>query len=832
MAGWPLFLDRRCRSDTICRSCRLAIRQRPPQLPWAAAAYISQASKAAARRPANDADNADDAITRKPSKLELKQYLERIRSLRSPKKEESKSFSVRYFEQNNNQRTELSSEDDFGDSLNQLDASELKDALFEIKDELAGQEEKNAFDEVVTQMGGNWDKLKTADDLEKLVARMDAYTAAIDAEIDKTGAELPQEMLEELDRVMPGLPGLGNLGSRVTLPQIPEKPWTINQRKKITRLNSILARISREMGRDVKLTKKSVQGVFKAYHSARLSLAHGWNNVPLEVWDILWKVFSVDESVNMHRLSHIALLARDMSAAKIVLNPVQQLLTIEAVFVDGWEAKAIDNWKRCVSSLGDENAETFQDFWELGVRMYCREGDLEQAQRAINKLLERQTDPRILMPLIRTYSELGTEEGQERAWSVYRQLRELLGQDMKITDYDQIIAYFLATNQTENALYAFVDMMSDGKIDLKKQTYLPSVVANKFFFGKWLKRLIGAGDLNGALSVVEFMRKKGVNAAPIHLNGLIGAWQRAGGVEDLERADDMAWGMIESRISFVEARRHEGSGSKAEALSDTAPLPRATLETFSLLAENYRMRGLHDRLQVLWQAFRDAEISPDAFIMNQLIESYIQADQAKEALELYHALVTEQGVSPDPYTYSALWKTLGINRLHSVSEDALAGETEAARALFAETVKYKHVFEPEGMDGQLARKMLHTLRRIKDNAGLIVALTALRDLFRFLPPETLVLEMILGTTKLSLDTTGHRSRLVLAKRNLDRALVTWADGDTAKLEGPRRGVALFEYLQKHYWPEDAEESAKRNAFRQAATQMGVYDLLKKAAKKR
>lgn len=827
MAGRPLFLDLQCRNSTICRSCRLAIRQRPPQLPWAAT-YSSQASKAAGRRP------TDESITRKPSKLELKQYLERIRSLRSPKKEADKSFSVRYFEQNNNKRTELSDEEAFGDSLNQLDASELKDVLFEIKDELVGKEEKDAFDEVVTQMGEDWDKLKTADDLEKLVARMDAYTAAIDAEIDKTGAEFPRELLEELDREIPGLPGMGSLGSRIALPQIPEKPWTMNQRKKITRLNSILARVSREMRRDSKLTKKSVQGVYKAYHSARLSLAHGWSHVPLEVWDFLWKVFSVDESVNMHRLSHIALLARDMSEAKVVLSPVQQLLTIEAVFVDGWEAKAIENWKRCISSLGDENAETFQDFWELGVRMYCREGDLEQAQRAINKLLERQTDPRILMPLIRTCSELGTEEGQERAWSVYRQMRELLGQDMKITDYDQVIAYFLATNQAENALYAFVDMMSDGKIDLKRQTYLPSVVANKFFFGKWLKRLIGAGDLNGALSVVEFMRKKGVNAAPIHLNGLVAAWQRAGGVEDLERADEMAWGMIESRISFVETRRNESSRRKAEALekSGTAPLPRATLETFSLLAENYRMRGLHDRLQVLWQSFRDAEISPDAFMINQLIESYIQADQTKEALELYNALVTEKGVNPDPYTFSSLWKTLGINRLHSVSEDAFAGETEAARALFAETVKFKHVFEPEGMDGQLARKILHTLRRINDPAGLIVALTALRDLFRFLPPETLVLEMVLGTTKLSLDSTGSRNRLVLAKRNLDRALVAWADGDTAKLEGPRRGVALFEYLQKHYWPEDADESAKRTAFRDAARQMGVYDLLKKAAKKR
>ncbi|CAM1507070.1 Fc.00g067110.m01.CDS01 [Cosmosporella sp. VM-42] len=822
MPGRPLLLDLRGRNEIICRSCLLAIRRQPTQT-WTAA-YGSKAAKATAPRP------AIDPIARKPNRFELRQYLERIKSLRSSKKEGSESFSVRFFEQSGSKRTELSGEEAFGDSLNQLDASELKDALLEIKDEMGGQEEKDAFDEVLQQMGGDWDKMKTADDLEKLVARLDAYTEAIDREIDATGADLPRELLEELDFEMPGLPAMGTLGSRVSIPQVPEKPWTINQRKKIARFNVVLGRVSREIRKGSPLTSKTVLSLYKAYHSARLSLALGWNHVPLEVWDVLWKVFSADESINMHRLSHVALLARDMSEAKVTLNPSQQLLTIEAVFVDGWEAKAFDNWKRCISTLGDENAETFQEFWELGVRMYCKTRDLEQAQRAVNKLLGKHMDPRILMPLIRVCSELGTEEAQDRAWAAYRQMRELLGHDMKLPDYDQVIAYFLATNQTENALYAFVDMMSDGKIDLKKQKYMPSVVANKFFFGKWLKRLIGAGDLNGALSVVDFMRKRNLEAAPIHLNGLIGAWQRAGGVDDLERADEMAWGMIESRINFVKERR----GEKVEpaAKTDLAPLPRATPETFSLLAENYRLRDLHSRLQALWNASRDAEISADAFMINQLLESYIQAGQSKEALELYHSLVIEQGVTPDPYTFSALWKTLGINRLHIIPPSALGVEANATRALFAETVKFRRVFEPEGMDGQLARKILHTFRRIKDSPGLIVALTALRDLFRFLPPETLVLEMLLNTTKLAWDKPAQRRGLMVAKRNLDRALLAWADGDATKLEGEKRREALFEHLQKQYWPAEGEEAAKRKVFLETAKEMGVYDLLTKGGKRK
>lgn len=696
-----------------------------------------------------------------------------------------------------------------------------------VKDQMNGQDEKGVFDEVVGQLGGDLERMRTPADLQQLVEKIRAYGAAIDAEIDEAGAELPKEMLEELELEMPGLPGAGNLGSRVTLPQVPEKPWTANQRKKVARLNSVLARISRDVRRDVKLTNKSVQAVYKAYHAARLSLAHGWNNVPMDVWDFLWKVFSADEKINIHQLAHLSLLSRDMSEAKIVLSPAQQLVTIEAVFVDGWEAKAIDNWKRCMSTLGDKDAETFQEFWELGVRVFCRAGDLEQAQRAVNKLLEKQTDPRILMPLIRTWAELGTEAGQEQSWVVYRQLRELLGEDMKIEDYDQVISYFLATNQTENALFAFVDMMSLGKIDLKKKKHLPSVIANKFFIGKWLKRLIGAGDLKGAISVVDYMRSKGVGAAPIHLNGLIGALHRSGGVDDLEKADEMAWGMIASRIAFVEQRRDKTDRSKNDTQPTVLPLPHATLETFSILAENYRLRGLHDRLQALWQASRDAEISLDAFMVNQLLESHIQAGQSKEALELYRGFVTERGVKPDPYTFSALWKTLAINRLHRVADDELPAEARATRALFAETMRFREVFASEGgMDGQLARKILHTFRRVRDPAGVVVAMTALRDLFRFLPTEVLVLEMLLGSTKLTWETPSLRRRLVNAKRKLDAALVEAVGGDPAKLEGAARDVALFEHLRKQFWPAEVDERTKAEAFREAASEMGVYDLLK------
>ncbi|GAB0132175.1 hypothetical protein EsDP_00000619 [Epichloe bromicola] len=796
------------------------------------AAYSSHAVSSRARTKARARD--DTSISRPPSKSEMEKYLQGLKELQQASKleEQTKGFSVRFFEQDEHKRSELPNDAAFGDSVGKLDGSEFKEVLRDIQSSLGSKEERDAFQAVLREVGGgDMNHVGSATGLEKMMERMETYTKLIDAEIESAGSNLPRHVLDELQRDLRDLPLFDEtLRPRITVPQICEKPWTPNQRKKISRLNLILARAFKESRRESGLTKSTVSAVYKAYHAARITLARSWSNVPTDVWDFLWTVLSAEESINIHRLAHVAMLSRDMSEARVTLSPSQQLLTIEAVFVDGWESKAIENWKRCVSTLGEDRAETFQSYWELGVRIFCRVGDMDQAERAVDRLLEKHGDARILMPLIRTYSEQATPESQGRAWDAYRKMRDLLGKEMKLADYDQVVSYFLTTNQTENALYAFVDMMSDGEIDLKKQKYMPSVVANKFFLGKWLKRLIGAGDLNGAFNVVNFMRQRGVDASPIHLNGLIGAWQRSGGASNLECADKLGWDMIESRIRFVRWRASAQGAVHAQADSASPPWPRATLETFSLLAENYRLRELYTRMAALWDAFRDAEISPDAFMMNQLLESHLQAGQPKEALRLYHSLVTEDGgIAPDPYTFSALWKTLAINRLHLVSPECLPDEIDTTRTLFSETVKHRSVFEPEGIDGQLARKMLHTFRRLKDNAGFLVALATLKQVFRFSPSETLVLELVLGTTKLSWDSPPQRRRLILAKRAMDQELLAWADGDMEKLEGQKRQDALYEYVQKKYWPGGDDEET-----REVMRQMSVYELLmsKKKTNKR
>ncbi|KAM0332462.1 hypothetical protein ACHAQA_002743 [Verticillium albo-atrum] len=761
-----------------------------------------------------------------------------------------KETTMRYFDKDaRGAVTELANDEAFSDALNgkgELEeefkfdlASDMRQLLGALKEggglKRLGIEDTDAVaNEIEAQMGD-------LSNPEGLGERFDEYIKELEDKLEEKGVMMerlsnPDDEDFENDFEFMDQP-IAKAKKRRPVPQIPTEMWTYNQRRRLSRLNAIMERIDKELRLREEITAKTVQSVWKAYNLARQTLAKGWANVPLEVWDLLWNILSVDEAINPNRFAYLSLLARDMSEAKVALNPSQQLITMEALFVDGFEAKAIDNWKRCMATLGDSGSETFQEFWELGVRMSCQAEDLVQAERAINKLIERQLDPRILMPYIRTCAAQPTEAMQEKAWDAYRRMRDLLGESMGLEDYDQVIAFFLTTNQTERALFAFVDMMTSGTVDLRGLTQLPSSIGNKFFFGKWLKRLIGAGDLDGAHSVFTFMCSRGIQPASIQINGLIGAWQRSGGSEDLQKADKLAWDMVKARIRFVNARRRlsglEGvaytKDSKTASIYEPDPMPKATLETFSLLAENYRVRRLQKPMEDLWDAFREAEISPDAFMLNQLMESHSQFGNIGEAQELYRSLVHERNVKPDPYTFMALWKMIGVNRLQVISEERAADEIRLTRETFAETISFAHVFGGQSLDGQLARKILHTFRRLKDHLGIIIAMRALKAVFGYVPPEVLGLEMVIGTTNLAWDTATARQKLRITKRKIDK----WVEDRQQRLGRPirtldqmtpeERGQEMLEYMEFEFLPLTPHVEADLG---DVAREMGVYDIVK------
>ncbi|EGS23271.1 uncharacterized protein CTHT_0009380 [Thermochaetoides thermophila DSM 1495] len=572
---------------------------------------------------------------------------------------------------------------------------------------------------------------------------------------------------------------IGPEGEEYGLLRIPG--FTGAHQRTVRRLNTFFTRDTLVLGGIPK--SKDIADCWKFYSSARKALSTAWENVPYEVWNFLWTLLSYEGNGvdNPNRMQHIYILSKDMKAAGVPFRDSQKLLAIEAMFIEGWEEEAIETWKKSVATLGS-NPETFKQFYELGIRMLSLRGDTDRAQRAADTLLQspHSPDPRILIPLIRALMAKSPPES-DNAWNRYRQMRALLGEKMTIEDYDEIIAMFLAGDCMEYALQAFVDMMFSGAIDIRGKTRLPIFVGNHFFIGKWLKRLIGAGDLDGAYKVVVYAQSRGITTPAVQLNGLIGAWMRSETAENLQKAEALAWKMIQARLAYVHARKHgvepeydKPLPSPAEsAISREGDQPeyicrtRASAETFCLLAESYCSRKLHGRLLELFAVLKEAEIGTTSFLMNQLIRSYSQNNDNEQAIGLYNSMTKEQGIRPDGHTFLTLFNCLSVNRLIQRDPVLARRDISLARSFFKDMVEADWTFDSAELFAQLPRTILFSMLKARDYSGFIVAARAMKEIFGFHPPDALLLELLTGIGAFQARTMRNATRVVQGKKVLD-----------------------------------------------------------------
>ncbi|OAA63673.1 pentatricopeptide repeat protein [Niveomyces insectorum RCEF 264] len=762
-------------------------------------------------------------------------------------------YTVRYFDQGDDGKVRLVGDSDGADSISNLNA-ELKQQLSELESKLR---ETMAL---AKTLGKNAPVKRRAERLRKRYNMI----KEVEREADNIGDDVAEA------------------AAAAALVKIDDTGLTVNARRHVKNLNSILRAAVQRLGHTaaaggadsggVGIDTKLITALWSRYGAARAGLAEAWGNVPTAAWTCLWDVLAWDDSAtdtsttptakNPRRMAHIYYLAKDMQAAGVALTDAQQLLAMEAMFVEGWPADALDNWKRTAATLGTRPA-TATDYWELGVRMCARHGDLERAERAASRLFSddystarsgarveeeaRKGNPRVLFQLIRSAA---ARDAQDTAWTAYQQLRALIDghagstadhEGMTIEDYDEVVSCFLTANQTEAAFAVFVDMMFSGARAVHRPARtagaLPSAVANHFFFGKWLKRLIGAGDLDGAYRVLLFMQARGVMPAAVQVNGLLGAWLRSGTAANQALADAVAWRMIASRQLFVSLRQREAqmewplklhqvaaptrrtsaaddnAVDKADGKADADQLtfvPRASLETFALMADNYKNRGRIGQLEDLWAAFRACEMAAtDAFMLNQLLGSYVHEGRVAEAHDLYRRMVhggaadaggSQKPVVPNPHTFLELFRSLAVHRQlwQSLTDEQCTADAALCRKLVADLVKFgPAMFPPQvfakgsssstdhskaeqddahrraaGVVQALGRLVLHSFRKAGDYVGLLVCLQALPPLLRgqFDMSESLAIELVAESTDLGRDSPAMRRRIFKASEVVEALL--------------------------------------------------------------
>lgn len=563
-------------------------------------------------------------------------------------------------------------------------------------------------------------------------------------------------------------------------------------------------------GKTVKVTKDMVRRhLARAYVFARKGLLATSESVPSTMWEDVWQILAKETKENLDRLLYLRRLGDDMDEIGFPMSVSQRLVYAEALFLDGARKAAINQWRIARPPRDDAD---WDEYWEIGLRMYCQLGRLDEALKIAENYFSKMQKTcryRALMPLIRAYLISRKEFSVQRAWALYLRLRVNLGKEMVMKDYDVVESWFLDAEQPELALAVFRDMMLTGdhlastydstavhkisgiladfngvKIarseleweNARELSILPNKFKNKFFFGSWIKKLIGDDELASAKKVLDLMQDHGIRPSPMHMNGLIGAWFRRGDEKDFACADDLAWRMINARLEMMDVRDYRHTLEKplrpnlnGRSMGDKSALifPVATIETFSILVQQYRQRQCKESLKALYSAFVKTRIPPNSRYMNQIILTDTRDHKTSMAFETYRSL-TARGVQPNSETFILLWNLMKRLVDPSIGRkiDWQAQYVGSLRQLFAEMMKWKQNLKRDNtFPRELYDLIILSFSLKQDQVGTAVALRALQEQFNIYPDENCIRTIVLQLARL-----GMLNRVGMKPRRLDISL--------------------------------------------------------------
>lgn len=515
--------------------------------------------------------------------------------------------------------------------------------------------------------------------------------------------------------------------------------------------------------------------------------------IPEDVWHFLWKT----QSTKFYRPKHLAMLGKDMIKVDVPLEDKEMVQYIDALEATGDIAAAAETWEAQKSRLGTKN-ELAETFWMTGIRIYVALGKPQKAQNLAFECYDHtiMVDPEVLVMVISAWAKSQRESAPIKAWSCYLELRKRLGrhedEQTNLRVLGRVSGALLEAGHTDLASAVFKDMYllkyksafdswtffqdlakslpesaSPGEdvvnqIGLASLAFLPRNFHNRFFFGSWIKWLIGEGRLDEAAQVVELMYERGTRPDARHLNGLIAAWLREGSPSSRKYAEDTAWAMIRERVEMVQKRQAKAANDSPPPSKDRTidaaqvppflrrGAPAATIETFSILLQHYTRRSdLLNASRVTDALVGPAQMKPNAFIMNHWLYASLRSGRAEDVWTQY--LKLSETISPDLETFCALWDTAKTcytppNSHQNVFPDA--------RSLFAEMQEWFGGLEPKKLDStkadfspELYEQIIRCFCLLSDPNGILCALYGLRESFGVLPHEEVVRLIIVSVAR-------------------------------------------------------------------------------------
>ena len=524
--------------------------------------------------------------------------------------------------------------------------------------------------------------------------------------------------------------------------------------------------------------------LWKQYVLCKATLPSFLHSIPEKAWAVILASHHTMSTDHPQWASRLVTLSEDLLSAGAELNLNQSILYIEALRLEGRQDEAISQWQTLRGDLGDDKR-AIEEHELLGVRMFASNGDAERAEKmALNYLRpEKSGDPRILIPILSAWAQRGDEAGKKHAWALYLRFKSQVGDNMTMEDYDNITMSLLNSGHADLALAVFKDLMLTGKrtghgsIELYKKAssvignsqssaitpedlnrisltgliVLPKRFQNKFFYAKWMKKLLGMGEAGAAATVVELMYERGIRPDAKHLNGIVGAWLRSGRDKYKETAEQMAWAMIHERLDFVNRRGHRDALNpselpRVEGIAITSLLRRtlapATIETFSLLLQHYGRRSHEDNVQLIRECLVAAEIPPNSYFINHLLYIDLRKGQHQTLWERYTQMFKGE-TRPDLETFACLWdceKAYLDSLLVRVEGSFADPRTVMSHMMnwYGSLRSKERELVRDDFSKELYILIIRCFSQAADLEGIVVALYGMRESFGLYPDEETV----------------------------------------------------------------------------------------------
>ncbi|KAL1651160.1 hypothetical protein SLS58_000497 [Diplodia intermedia] len=455
--------------------------------------------------------------------------------------------------------------------------------------------------------------------------------------------------------------------------------------------------------------RKTAKALWRLYIKLQLSSPNFLRALSFEAWDILWRTQSLRTLAEPKVATHLTQLAEDMQTVGRVANFEQRLVYIETLFGQGAREAAIEKWQQGYRTESGRTGDSYRpEYLELGVRIHAVAGDVTRAQQLLVDLFASHPvlNPRLVLYVFdaRLQAPDQGDRHAKQAWALYLHLKELLGDSMAVKDFEKCYTGFLKAGYSEHAFAVFRDLMSAkalrgseghkanasmlkgyndlaavldsadqlNEVFLSGLSSLPQPHQNKFFFGKWINKLIAAGDVDSAVKVYELMFERDVQPQARHLNALIGGWIESGDPGNIDKAENLALQMVVKRITTVRQSKGLVTPPPRDLSEKLRPppklflrrtLPSATSDTFGFLRQIYLQGNDRTKLESLctWQVLH-AELRTTTEVLNMQLSFFLQRGYLSDVWRTFKRDVLRRHspkvkpTRPDIGTFALLWE--------------------------------------------------------------------------------------------------------------------------------------------------------------------------------